>query len=121
MQEKADHNALTAEIERENFVRAVVLAEHMALPKEEIEDLRRKALGQIAAIYRNPHGMKGLARQNGYSRDDVKQILKQYAHKMKTEGNTKPLDPCYDYHTGNYLSFEEWMDYYLRRWDKIGL
>ncbi|MBW1690469.1 MAG: hypothetical protein DRH43_01570 [Deltaproteobacteria bacterium] len=119
MHEKADHDALKFEIERENFVRAVFLADHMGLPEEEIKDLKYKALGQMAAIYRNPHGTKDLARQYGYSREEVKQILEQYAHKMKTEGNPKPLDPCYDYQTGTYLSFEEWMDHYLKIWDKL--
>jgi hypothetical protein len=72
MHEKADHDALKAEAERKNFVRAVLLAEHICLREEEIKDLRRKALGQMPAIYRNAHGTKGLARQYGYSREDVK-------------------------------------------------
>jgi hypothetical protein len=114
MHEKKEHDALKIEIERENFVRAVLVAEQMGLPEEEIRSIRCKALGQMSAIYRNIHGTKYIARQYGYTMEDVKQILEQFADELKTEGNTKPLKPCYDYSTGKYLSFEEWMDHYLK-------
>jgi vacuolar-type H+-ATPase subunit I/STV1 len=114
MHETRNHDTLKHEIERGNFVRAVLVAEQMGLPGEEIKDLRRKALGQMAAVYRNDHGTKYIARQYGYTIEDVKQILEQFADELKTEGNMKPLEPCYDYSTGKYLSFEEWMDHYLK-------
>jgi len=119
MHETRNHDALKHEIERGNFVRAVLVAEQMGLPGEEIKDLRRKALGQMAAVYRNDHGTKYIARQYGYTIEDVKQILEQFADELKTEGNMKPLEPCYDYSAGKYFSFEEWMDHYLKAWDKI--
>ncbi|MBW1716625.1 MAG: hypothetical protein JRJ77_12510 [Deltaproteobacteria bacterium] len=119
MDEKSDQDALKGEVERRNFARAVHLAEHMGLPEEEIRNLRCKALGQMSAIYRNAHGTKGLARQYGYSREQAKQILEQFADELKTGGNAKPLEPCYDFSTGKYLSFEEWMVHYLKIWDKI--
>ncbi len=119
MDEKTDHEPLKNQIERGHFVRAVIAAEHLGLPEDEIRKLRFKALGQMSAIYRNAHGTKYLARQYGYSKEELKQILKEFADEMKNEGNNKPLEPCYDYGTGKYLSFEEWMDHYLKIWDRL--
>jgi hypothetical protein len=114
MHETRNHDALKHEIERGNFVRAVLVAEHMGLPEGELKDLQCKALGQMAAVYRNDHGTKSLAKQYGFSKEEVKKVLEKFADEMKKEGNMKPLEPCYDYSTGKYLSFEEWMDHYLK-------
>ena len=119
MHEKSDHEALKNDIERAHFVRAALIAGQIGLPEEEIRNLRCKALGQMSAIYRNAYGVKTLARQYEYSREEVKNILENFADVMKNEGSTKPLEPCYDYHTGKYLSFEEWMDHYLKIWDRL--
>ena len=119
MNEKTGHDELEAEIERKHFTRASLVAEQMGLPEEEVRDLRCKALGQMSVIYRNAHGTNKLAQQYGFSKKEVKQILEQFANKMQNEGNNKPLEPCYDYSTGKYLSFEEWRDHYLKIWDKI--
>jgi DNA-directed RNA polymerase sigma subunit (sigma70/sigma32) len=119
MHEKSDHEALKNEIERGLFVRAVLLAEHMGLPEGEIKVLRHKALGKMSAIHRNPQGTRHIARQYGLSREEVRKILEEFADEMKNGGNNKPLEPCYDYSTGKYLSFEKWMDHYLKIWDKI--
>lgn len=112
MHEKIDYSELNSEIERENFVRAALLAEQMSLPEEEIKNLCHKALGQMSVIYRNPHGMSQLARQYGVGREELKKILKEFADEMGNEGKTKPLEPRYDHNTGKYLSFEEWLDHY---------
>jgi hypothetical protein len=121
MHEKRDHDALKIEIERGHFVRAALVEEEMGLPKEETGDLRRKALGQMAAVSRNAHGTRSLAHQYGFSREEVRKLLEEIAQEMKNEGNTKPLEPCYDYSISRYLSFEEWMDHYLKMkiWDKL--
>ena len=119
MHEKIDHDVLNTEIERGHFVRAVIVAEGIGLPEEEIKPLRFKALGQMSAVYRNAYGTKYLARQYGFSREEVKKILEEFAGEIRNEGNSKPLDPCYDYSTGKYLSFEEWMDHYLTIWDRF--
>ena len=121
MHEKSNHEALKNEIERGHFAKAVIVAEHTGLPEEEIRNLHFKAFGQMCAIYRNVHGAKNLARQYGFSKEAVKQFLEQFVDDMKNEGNTKPLEPCYDYSTGKYLSFEEWMDHYLKIWDRLSV
>lgn len=114
MHENTDHDSLESEIKRRNFVRAVLVAERTALSEEEIRGIRFKALGQMSAIYRNVYGTRYLAQQYGYSMEEVKQLLEQFAHELKIEGNMKPLEPCYDYNTGKYLSFNEWMDHYIK-------
>jgi len=119
MHEKSDHEALTREIERGHFGRAAHMAEQTGLPREEIKKLLSKALGQMAAIYRNAPGTKHLALKYGFSREEVGEALKKFVDEMKKEGNQKPLEPCYDHGTGKYLSFEDWMDHYLKVWDKI--
>lgn len=119
MHEKIDQDALNTEVERGHFVRAALIAEQIGLPEEETRNLRLKAIGQMAAIYRNAHGTKHLALQYGFSREEIKKFLEEFADKMKKEGNIKPLEPCYDYRTGRYLSFEEWVDHYLKVWDKL--
>jgi DNA-directed RNA polymerase sigma subunit (sigma70/sigma32) len=99
----------------------VVMAGQTDLPEAENENLRRRALGQMSAINRNAHGLKRLAIQYGFSREEVRRILEEFADEMKTHGNSKPLEPCYDYSTGRYLSFEEWMAHYLKIWDKLSV
>jgi len=95
------------------------MAEQTGSSQEEIRNLRFKALGQMSAVYRNAPGTKYLALQYGFSREEVSEALKAFVDEMKKEGNHKPLEPCYDHGTGKYLSFEDWMDHYLKIWDKI--
>jgi hypothetical protein len=121
MHENKDHDALKSEIERRHFVRAALMAEQMGLPEEEVRNLRYRALGQMSAIYRNAHGTRHLALQYGFSKEEVKKALEEFADEMRKEGNTKSLEPCYDYRTGKYLSFEEWAEQYLKIWDKFSV
>ena len=110
---------LKKEIEHGHFVKAVILAEQIGLPEEEKRNLRIKSLGQMSAVYRNFQGAKHLAQEFGFSREEVKQILTEYAEDKKKEGNLKILEPCYDYSTGKYLSFEQWLEHYLKIWDSL--
>ena len=116
---KREHDGIKTEIERGHFVRAALIAEEIGLPEEEIRDLRFKAIEQMSAIYRNAHGTKRLALQYGFSSEDVKEILENFIHETKKEGNSRILRPCYDYTTGKHISFEEWMGYYLKIWDRL--
>ena len=119
MPENNHDEAIKKEIGLGHFVKAVILAEQMGLAEGEKRDLRKKALGQMSAVYRNAHGAKRLAQEYGFSREEVKQILEEYYEEMRKEGNLKTLEPCYDYSTGKYLSFEQWMEQYLKTWDRL--
>jgi len=115
MDDKNGHQDVKKEIERKHFVRAALIAASISLHKEELQDLQSKALHQMSALYRNVQGTKILAKQFGFSNDKLRHVLGQYAREKRKEGNSKPLDPCYDYKTGKYLSFEEWMNHYFNK------
>jgi hypothetical protein len=119
--EKADKDELRVEIEREQFVRAATLAASCGISEEEIQDLRLKALWQMSAVYRNAPGTKSLAQQYGLSKQELRELLEKYAEEKRNEGNSKPLGPCYDISTGVYLSFEEWMEHFLKNWDRLSV
>ncbi len=108
-----------SEINRKNFVRALYLAKELNLSEEEITQIAHKALWQVAGIGRNPYATKKLADELGYSKDEVKQILIEQANKEKESGNKKIVGPCYDYRSGKYLDFEEWLNRLLKEWKKI--
>jgi hypothetical protein len=47
----------------------------------------------------------------------MKQILDERAKQLREDGRDKALAACYDTATGKYLSFEEWMNHLMERWD----
>ncbi len=119
MNDKNGREELRAEIERGHFARAALVAASLGVDEQELSELRLKALWQMSALNRNGPGTKRLAQEYGFSKKELGQILGQYADKMREEGNIKPLEPCYDYNTGKYLTFEGWLDQFLRNWDKL--
>jgi hypothetical protein len=121
MSEKAGREELRAEIERGRFVRAARAAESIGLPREEVQDIQTKALWEMAAVNRNAPGTKRLAQEYGLSKKELKELLGNYAENRRREGDSKPLEPCYDISTGAYLAFEEWMDSFLKKYDKLSV
>ena len=113
------NEVLEAEIKRKNYTRAAHLAASLNLDEDEMENLRYQALWQMAASYRNFHGVKILAQQYGYSKQEVKHILETYANRMREKGNSRPLKSCYDCITGKYLTFEEWINLCIEKWHKL--
>jgi len=119
--EKADKDELRVEIGREQFVRAAALAASCGISEEEIRALRLKALWQMSAAYRNAAGTKSLAQQYGLSKQELREFLEKHAEEKGNEGNSKTLEPCYDIATGEYLTFEEWMERFLKNWDRLSV
>ncbi len=113
MNEKAGEDELRTEIEHGNFERAAILAVSLDVPEEEIHKLRLKALWQMSAIYRNASGTNRLAQHYGVSKEELRQFLEKHAEEQNSQGNRRPLEPCYDLGTGKYLSFEKWMDHFF--------
>jgi transcriptional regulator with AAA-type ATPase domain len=113
MNEKAGEDELRTEIEHGNFERAAILAVSLDIPEEEIQKLRLKALWQMSAVYRNAPGTKRLAQHYGISKEELRQFLEKHAEEQNSQGNRRPLEPCYDLGTGKYLSFEKWMDHFF--------
>ena len=119
MDDKEGRGELKAEIERSHFARAALLAASLGVDEQELRELRLKALWQMSAVFRNGPGTKRLAQEYGFSKKEVGQILREYAEKMREEGDIKPLEPCYDYKTDKHLIFEQWLDQLLKNWDKM--
>jgi hypothetical protein len=119
--EKAGGEELQEEIERGHFVRAAQLAESMGLPREELQDIRAKALWEMAAVSRNEPGTKRLAQEYGFSKQGLRELLEEYAENRRRKGDLKPFEPCYDAGTGTYLSFEGWMDFFFKKYDKVSV
>jgi ABC-type Fe2+-enterobactin transport system substrate-binding protein len=117
--EKAGGEELKEEIERGHFVRAAQVAESIGLPRDELRDIQVKALWEMAAVGRNEPGTKRLAQEYGFSKQELRNLLEEYAENRRRKGDLKPLEPCYDAFTGTYLSFEGWMDFFFKKYDKI--
>ena len=46
--------------------------------------------------------------------------MRLFAEEKKL-GEYKALEPCYDHSSGKYLSFEEWLDQLLRKWETLSV
>jgi hypothetical protein len=120
-EKEEDKHQIGVEIERGNFVRAALLGASSRLPEQELRDLQFKALWQMSAEYRNAPGTRRLAQQYGLSKQEVRESLEKCAEDKRNRGNGKPLEPCCDIDTGEYLSFEKWMERLLKNWDKLSV
>lgn len=119
MSEPEDKSGLKKEIEQGNFQRAVLLAASCGLPEEEIRDLQREAVWQIAAKNRNAVGTKRLAQEYGLTKPELRAFLESNAQKVRSQGEDKILKACYDYSAGSYLTFEAWVDHFFKSWNKL--
>ena len=110
---------LKAQIEGKRFVRAAALAKPAPMPLSEVKDLQEKALWQMAAVFRNAGGARVLCEQYGFSKKEAEDLLRRWAEVQQSKGDKKTLEPTYDHATGKYLSFEEWLNQFLKHWDKL--
>jgi len=99
-----------------NFIRAAGLGKELNLDPGKLKELELKALWEMAAINRNPTGTKQLAEEYGISPSELKEFLKTQAEQLKKEGKDRALRPQYDYHTGKYLDFSEWLECLFKKW-----
>ncbi|RLB31277.1 MAG: hypothetical protein DRG87_02855 [Deltaproteobacteria bacterium] len=102
-------------------MRTAQVAKSVDVGKEEDQDARAKALWEMAAVNRNAPGTKMLAQEYGLSKSELKGLLEQYAETRRHEGDLKPLEPCFDIRTGAYLSFEQWVVAFLKKYDKVSV
>jgi hypothetical protein len=119
-EDRSVEEELKSEIEAGRFVRAVALAKSAAVPSSEVKELRKKALWQMAAVFRNAGGARVLCEEYGFSKERAEEILRKQAEEQKKRGETKTLEPTYDHAESKYLSFEEWLDRFLKHWDRLG-
>ena len=107
MCDNSNKDELAIEIERKQFIRAALLASSLCLPEPEVKNIQFKALGHMAAEYRNALGTKKLAQEYGISINELKDYLEHYTEEKVNEGDDKLHQPCYDIKTGRHFSFEE--------------
>jgi hypothetical protein len=119
MAETSSPDTVKAEIEGKRFVRAASLAKSSGLPLAEVKELRKKALWQMAAVFRNAGGTRVLCEQYELSKQEAEEILRTLAEEQQSKGDAKTLEPTYDHATGRYLAFEEWLVQFLKHWDKL--
>jgi len=106
------------EIAQKNFVRAVMLAQKLGYPNSEIRHLQELALKQMACEYRNGIAVRNLAREWGFSRTDLENLLRTSLEEYERISDKKRLDQCYDATTGKYLTLRQWIEHFLRAKDK---
>jgi len=119
MAERSSQDEIQVEIEGKRFVRAAALAKFSALPLSEVKELCKKALWQMAAVFRNEGGARVLCGQYGFTKKEAGEILGKLAEEQQSKGDTKTLEPTYDHATGKYLTFTEWLDQFLKHWEKL--
>jgi hypothetical protein len=115
------NDELRAAAESKRYVRASHLADSSGNPVEKVDVLRKEALWQMAAVFRNAAGTRILAGQYVMSNRDVEDFLRKRLEEERGLGNTKILEPTFDYHTSRYLTFEEWLDQLMKKWDKLSV
>jgi hypothetical protein len=119
--EKEGGEELQEGIEQGPLVRAAQIAQSIGLPRDEAQDILIRVLWEMAAVNRNAPGTKRLAQEYGVSKKELKELLEGYAENRIGEGDRKALEPCYDINTGTYLSFEEWLDSFVKKYDKVSV
>lgn len=117
MNDKADE--IRSAVEKKNDVRPLNPAVSKGSPQEQIEPLRQEALWRISAAFRNAAGTKILAQQQGLSKKHVEDYLRRRSEEERNLGHVKILEPTFDHYSGRYLTFEEWLDALMKRWDKL--
>lgn len=118
-EERTVQDELKSEIEAGRFVRAAALAKSAAVPLSEVKELRKKALWQMAAVFRNAGGTRLLCEEYGFSKEKAGEILRKRGEEEKSKGGTKTLEPTYDHASGRYLAFEDWLERFLKHWEKL--
>jgi hypothetical protein len=105
--------ALQVEINRRNFVRAVMLAEKGQCPQEEIRHLQELALKQMACEYRNAIALRNLVQEWGFSRAELEGLLMKAVAEHESGAERRRSDQCYDATTGKYLTLRQWVEQFL--------
>ena len=114
-----NQDELRTAVEGRHYVRGVNLALSAGESEEVVRDLQRKALWQTAAVFRNAAGTKTLAEQYGMSKKEVVDFLRQRCEEERSKGNKKTLEPTFDNDTNQYLTFDEWLDRFVKKWGKL--
>ena len=106
------------ETTRKNFVRAVMLAQKLGCPNSDIRHLQKLALRQMACEYRNANAARKLAKEWGFSRGELEDLLTVALGEYERISDKKHLEQCYDATTGKYLTLRQWIEQFLSAKEK---
>jgi len=106
-------------IDRKDFVLAVMLAQKLGYPGNEIRHLQELALKQMACDYRNGFAVRNLAREWGFSKADLENLLMTALDEHEKISDKKRLEQCYDVKTGKYLTLRQWVEQFLSAKDNM--
>lgn len=110
--------ALRKAINNRCFQAAVRLALLLNLPEDEVRNLKEQALKQIACEYRNAVATRNLAREWEIPRAQLEEILTRAVKEFEATGNLKQAGPAYDINTGKYLTLNDWVQQFLKTFDR---
>jgi len=102
------------ELDQKNYVLAVMLAQKLGYSNSEIRHLRELALKQMACEYRNGIAVRNLAREWGFSKIDLENLLRLSVEEYERIADKKRLEQCYDTTSRKYLTLRQWIEQFLR-------
>jgi len=100
-------------LDRKNYVLAVMLARKLEYPESEIRHMQELALKQMAYDYRNGLAVRNLAREWGFSKAELENLLMTALGEYERISDKKRLGQCYDVKTGKYLTLRQWVERFL--------
>jgi hypothetical protein len=96
------------EIGRRNFVRAVMLAERLQHPLEQVRYLQETALKQYACEYRNAQGLEKLIQWYRLSKSEAKKLIYEGLSEWKGYDGKQ-----YDINVMDHIKLEEFVDNFV--------
>jgi len=101
---------LQREVSQRNYIQSVVLAQKQGRQGSEIRPLQALALKQMGCEYRNGQAVRYLAKEWGFSKEDLIDLLRTGTDDYERISEKKRLQECYDAKTGKYLTLRQWVE-----------
>lgn len=73
----------------------------------------------MAAVNRNAVGTRILSARYGFSREQLHNLLEEFARNESADNPDKSFKHRYDYRTDKHLDFSEWMEHLFAMWNKL--
>lgn len=110
-------DTLIKEIAQKNYVLAVMLAQKLGHPENEIRLLKELALKQMACEYRNGIAARDLAKEWGFSKSELENLLRTALDEYRQVADKRLLEQAYDVESARYLTLQQWVEQFLSRAD----
>lgn len=89
-----------------------MLAQQHKSPQDKVRYLQRLALKQYASEYCNAQGLHNLIQEYGFSKAEVKRILKEVLEEHEVYAKSEASQQ-YDINTMGDITLEEWIENFL--------